>query len=226
MKNGGRTTWLIALAALAAIAVPVRGGEMAKAKGERLYALQVQPLLAGKCLACHGKGPGEPKGGLDLTSRAGMIRGGKDYGQALFPGDAETSPLYLAVLRTEPGMAMPPKQADALTTAQAWSIRDWINAGAPWPDQATIAAIVKSSASGVIVATSGGLTADWTNRRYAPENLWAYQPLRRPAAPVAQVPAASPIDRFLNAYGSPTIGLRPAPAARPPDPGHAAQPST
>ncbi|MDA1231480.1 MAG: DUF1549 and DUF1553 domain-containing protein [Planctomycetota bacterium] len=32
---------------------------------------------------------------------------------------------------------------------------------------------------GVIVATSGGTSQDWTNRRYKPEDLWAFQPLKK-----------------------------------------------
>ncbi len=36
-----------------------------------------------------------------------------------------------------------------------------------------------SAEDGVSVATSGGLSDDWTNRKYKPESLWAYQPLRK-----------------------------------------------
>ena len=39
---------------------------------------------------------------------------------------------------------------------------------------------VAHSTEGVIVKTSGGLSEDWTYRRYKPEDVWAYQPVRKP----------------------------------------------
>ena len=63
------------------------------------------------------------------------------------------------------------------------------------------------------VATSGGLSPEWTNRRYKPADLWAYRPLRRPAVPaVGGRSSASPIDAFLDATRA-RLGLKPAPAA-------------
>jgi hypothetical protein len=106
---------------------------------------------------------------------------------------------------------MPPKQTDALIEEQIGFIRAWIAAGAPWPDDARIAAIVADAAEGVVVPTRGGLSEDWTRRRYAPEDLWAYRPVRRPEVPEIRN-AASPIDAFLNARLD-AVGLAPAPRA-------------
>ncbi|MDA7680147.1 DUF1549 domain-containing protein, partial [bacterium] len=58
------------------------------------------------------------------------------------------------------------------------------------------------------VKTSGGLSEDWTNRKYDPKNLWAYQPVKRPPAPMD---SANAIDAFIN-VGIPN-GLKPAPEA-------------
>ena len=55
------------------------------------------------------------------------------------------------------------------------------------------------ASKGVAVATSGGLAADWTNRLYLPEDLWAYQPLRQVNVPVIS-DATHPIDAFLVLY--------------------------
>jgi mono/diheme cytochrome c family protein len=183
----------------------------AEAEGEARFALEVRPILASKCFACHGAETGEIKGGLDLTSLAGMLEGGDILGPAVEPGDAQASPLYLAVSRTEPGLEMPPKQSDALTEEQVWSIRDWINAGAPWPDDARIAAIVAEQAQGVLVPTSGGLSDDWTDRRYAPEDLWAYRPIRRPEIPLTRN-GSTPVDAFID-HRLDAVGLEPAPRA-------------
>lgn len=63
---------------------------------------------------------------------------------------------------------------------------------------------------GETVSTSGGESADWTKRRYPPENLWAYRPLRRPTVPSNK--ADNPVDAFVNSRLE-QLGLRPAPLA-------------
>lgn len=78
--------------------------------------------------------------------------------------------------------------------------RDWKTSG-PW-----------TTPGGVTVATSGGLSQDWTARPYQLENLWAYQPLRQPALPASVAANAHPIDAFIDARLA-TLGLAPAPAA-------------
>jgi hypothetical protein len=179
-------------------------------------------LLKERCLGCHGGDPKKIRGDLDLGSRAGMLRGGESGEPAVVPGAAEESPLYIAVRREDPALAMPPKDNDKLAAEDVDAIRTWIEAGAPWPS-ATPSGPSKSKTyswdtkDGVPVATSGGLSPEWTNRRYKPEDLWAYRPLARPALPpvpvaAAGAPCANPIDLFLAAKLA-SIGLPPAPPA-------------
>ena len=109
---------------------------------------------------------------------------------AIVPNQPDKSSLYLAITRAheDEWKPMPPKENDKLTAEQVGWIKDWIASGAPWPDEAKMASLTKANADrwsaedGVTVTTSGGLSADWTNRRYKPENLWEYQPLRKAAA--------------------------------------------
>jgi mono/diheme cytochrome c family protein len=168
---------------------------------ERLFALDVKPLLVQKCFACHGQEPGPILGGLNLTSRESMLRGGASSKQVLVPGNAGTSLLYEAVRRSNPKLQMPPKENDRLTEEQAWKIRDWINAGAPWPDEETERSYIEAdlasgrTADGITVTTSGGLAEEWTNRRYKDEDLWAFSPLRRVTAPESD--ADHPVDAFV-----------------------------
>ncbi len=89
------------------------------------------------------------------------------------------------------------------------------------------------ASDGVIVKTSGGLSPDWTSRKYKPENLWAYQPLTQPKIPAAKdeggrmksegnpdssfIPhpssfSSNPIDAFLGAKMR-ELGVTPAPRA-------------
>ena len=56
-----------------------------------------------------------------------------------------------------------------------------------------------SSDAGIVVPTSGGMSADWTNRRYLREDVWAYQPLARIVPPGGESREFShPIDAFIG----------------------------
>jgi len=180
-------------------------------KGEKLFALKVKLLFAEKCTACHGDDPDEIAGGFDMRSRKSMLKGGEGFAdEVLVPGKGEQSFLYVATTRLEEGFEMPPKEAERLTQEQMWWIRDWINEGAPWPDETRVAEIQSKYAEGIIVETSGGLSDDWTNRRYKPEHLWAYRPLNSEKVPDSVHPVDWFIDRKLK-----DIGLTAAPDARP-----------
>lgn len=159
---------------------------------EILFVRRIQPLLREKCLACHGADPGNIEGGLDLRTAATLKSGGDSGTPALVPGKPDASPLYLAASRSsDDWSAMPPKEAERLTEQQLHWLSDWISAKAVWPTAQRQQAIEAEFAEqwsvedGVSVVTSGGLDAAWTERRYDPAGLWAYQPLqpfRRSAA--------------------------------------------
>src|SRR6476659_10005777 len=72
------------------------------------FTKEVQPVLAAKCLKCHGEN--DPKGNLDLRSKAGMLAGG-DSGPALDAKDAAKSLLLSRITAGE----MPPKESPKLT---------------------------------------------------------------------------------------------------------------
>jgi mono/diheme cytochrome c family protein len=203
---------MLSLLVLAAVVSSLPVGHAAEpSKGEKLFALKVKSLFAKKCIACHGDDPDEIAGGFDMRSREAMLKGGESFtDEVLVPGQGEKSFLYVATTRSEEGFEMPPKEAEQLTKEQTWWIRDWITAGAPWPDETRVAEIQHKYAEGVIVETSGGLSDDWTNRRYKTEHLWAYQPLNVEDDPEAAHAVDWFIDRKLK-----EIGLAPAPIAQP-----------
>ena len=106
---------------------------------------------------------------------------------------------------------MPPKENDKLSAKEVGYIKDWIAGGAPWPNAKQLAELLKQKdpwaiEGGVLVKTSGGLSEDWTNRKYAKKNLWAYQPVKRSKLPMK---TANPIDAFI--YAQLPKGLKPAP---------------
>jgi len=184
--------WLYVCISLSAEEVPA----------DVLFARKIQPLFKVKCLTCHGDNPEKLKGDLDMRTRAGLLKGGESEESALVPGKAMTSPLYLAVTRAHEAdwSAMPPKENDKLSAEQVGYIKEWITAGAPWPDAKRVVAILKEAdpwgeTDGVMVKTSGGLDAGWTNRKYDPQKLWAYQPISKPVVPTK----GHPVDVFVEA---------------------------
>ncbi len=180
-------------------------------EGERLFALKVKPLFAEKCMACHGDEPEEIKGDFDMRTRESILKGGEAFAEeVLMPGKGEESFLYITTTRTEEDYEMPPKEADQLTEEQRWWIRDWINEGAPWPDDPRVVMIQEKFAAGEQVTTSKALSEDWQNRRYEPEKLWAYKPLV-----VEEVPeGVNPVDYFVDRKLE-EMGLEAAPDAGP-----------
>ena len=167
-----------------------------------LFARKIQPLFKTKCLACHGEDPKKLKGELDVRSLAGLLKGGESEEPSIVPGKPEQSPLYLAVTREheDDWSAMPPKENDKLTAKQVDYVKQWIVAGAPWPNAKRIVEIMQTpdpwgEPEGVTLKTSGGLDAAWTSRKYDPKKLWAYQPVKKPAVPAD----GHPIDAFINA---------------------------
>ena len=168
-------------------------------EGEKIFGLKVRPILREKCFGCHSDAADQIEGGFNLTSRAWMLEGGDAYGDtAVVPGDADSSALLAMVAREEEGYAMPPKEADKLSQEEVWAIRDWINADAPWPDDTRVAEIYAKFADGVTVATSGGLSDQWTLRKYKPEDLWAFQPVRKEFSLGPSESRSNPVDLLIN----------------------------
>jgi mono/diheme cytochrome c family protein len=186
-------------------------------QAERLFATKVLPLLKARCLACHGGDPKKIEGELDLTSRDGLLKGGASGKPTVVPGNPAESPLYIAVTRQNPELVMPPKENDRLSAEEVLVIKQWIGGGAPWPPADRIARLASAAEwvakDGVTVTTSGGLSPEWTSRMYKLENLWAYQPLKKPPVPVLEgMSAANPIDAFIAARLK-AMDISPAPPA-------------
>lgn len=192
--------------------VPLRADEAA----EREFTLKVLPLLKSKCFACHGDDSDGVKGELDVRSREALLKGGESEEPAIVPGDAAASLLFHAIKWD--GLEMPPKENDRLSASEVELVRRWITAGAPWPDEAEQKRLreaewaIESTADGVIVPTSGGLSDEWTYRRYQPADLWAFRPVKQPD--IGPSNGMNPIDFFVRSKLA-DAGVEPAPQADP-----------
>src|SRR5262249_32329017 len=165
---------------------------------------EVRAIFAARCLACHGNDPKQLKGEYDLRTRAAAIKGGESGEVAIAPGEPDKSPLYRAITWQDDALQMPPKANDRLTVEQIAIIRRWIAAGAKWEEGSGVGKEAWTSGPGGIrIATSGGRSADWDNRTYEPEAVWAYQPIQQPSIPTQARSASegnadrNPLDIFL-----------------------------
>ena len=85
-------------------------------------------LLKVNCQSCHN--PEKRKGGLDLSTREAMMKGG-DGGAAVVEGRPEESPL-ITLLAADADPHMPPKKQ--MTDEQIGELAGWLRAGAPWAE--------------------------------------------------------------------------------------------
>lgn len=177
---------LIALSSLAPLAAALAGPQPATPPSDavRHFESKIRPLLLSRCVECHG--PSQQAGKLRLDSAAGL-RGGGSRGAAVLPHDPAGS-LLLQAVRHEKGLAMPP--GGRLRQSEIADLEAWIQAGAPWPEQAQ----PRAAAS--------------------PAEHWSFRPVRRPAIPKTRAAswARNPIDHFILARLE-ASGLTPAPEA-------------
>ena len=113
-----------------AIAAVIAGGPAPAADQTVSFKLDVQPILASRCLECHrAGGDGYQASGLDLTSYVGLMKGTK-HGPIVVPGDPLTSNLNVLIEgRASPELRMPHNQRPLLRY-QTLIVRDWVKQGA------------------------------------------------------------------------------------------------
>ncbi len=183
----------LAHAAALIIALPAAAGASDEALEH--FERHVRPLLAENCYACHSADAPSVFAGLRLDSLEGMLRGG-DSGPALLRGNSAVS-LMVRAVRGEAKVPMPP--TGRLEEDQIAALAEWIDAGAPWPDE---------QAPGL---PDPGEAFDLERRR---SEHWAWQPVRVTDPPPVRDAGwpKSVIDRFIlsRLEGE---GLEPAPPA-------------
>lgn len=138
---------------LRALSVVILPGVLAHASD---FEKGIRSLLQQRCVECHGEK--KSKADLRLDTKPHAFKGSEN-GPVIVPGDAVKSPLFQRLTTSDKDELMPPK-GEPLTTAQITLIKEWINAGAVWPESAA------DKAANV-------------DKRL---QHWAYQPLKRPTS--------------------------------------------
>ncbi|MCE9546839.1 MAG: PSD1 and planctomycete cytochrome C domain-containing protein [Planctomycetia bacterium] len=209
--NARRTSILVALSVLAALAAVVPGIGISFAEtpptpapattpvkpalpadhaaqmqqGLDLFKDQVRPVLMKSCVHCHGGKVTESE--FDLTTREGLLKGGAEgKAKTVIPGDAAHSRLYQLIKHVaEPTM---PQEAAKLTDGQIANVARWIDLGAPYDKP---------------LVDKGKSAVSWTETVVpeAAKAYWAFKPLTHPALPDVKSTAwvRTPLDRFILA---------------------------
>ena len=177
-------------------AAPVVAEVSAMAKDAERFDKTIRPLLAEHCFECHGSN--EPSSGLDLSSRSGLLAGGK-RGPAAVPGKPAESLFIAALKHSDPKLKMPNKKAK-LSDQDIATFEQWIADGIPWPENA-----------GITIVASAGPEFTITPQQRA---HWSLQPISAPAVPPVKNRAwvQDPIDVFVAARQE-AAGVSPAPRA-------------
>jgi cytochrome c553 len=201
---------LRAAALLAAgIAVCLHAAPPAAARDDdaAFFEEQVRPVLATRCLSCHGDT--KQKAGLRLDSLVGMLRGGES-GAAVVPGEPDESNLVMAIRHD--GWEMPPD--GKLADAEIEAIAEWVRRGAPWPGTKPAAELLAEGLpeEGAEPAPLFGPPQRKQKSVItdADRSYWAYQPVRRPDVPprpvgeglrdgLLRAEIRSPVDAFILA---------------------------
>ena len=102
------------------LAIPARAAEPPATAADAMR------VLKSNCFSCHNDQ--KKKGGLVMTSREALLKGGDD-GAAITLGKPEDSAL-ISSLAAEADPHMPPKKQ--LAAAQIELLRRWVREGAPW----------------------------------------------------------------------------------------------
>ncbi|WP_276371612.1 PSD1 and planctomycete cytochrome C domain-containing protein [Chryseolinea sp. H1M3-3] len=131
--------------------------------------LEVRSIFAHNCYKCHSSE--KIKGELRLDKKVFVMKGGKS-GAAIVPGHPEESEMIRRLLLPrEDEESMPPK-GKTLSEKEIATLKLWIKAGAPWPDNADEKSVYRVA-------------------ELAP---------RMPALPKEESGFNNPIDLFTNAY--------------------------
>ena len=130
--------------------------------GEEFFEREVRPILAAKCLECHGDQG--PEGEFRLTSREALLQGGQT-GPAFHAEQPGESLLLFAVKQTGK-LKMPPEEK--LRDDQIAILEKWIEMGAPWP-----------AASATPPKKEFAITA-------ADRSHWAFRPIADPPVPTVR----------------------------------------
>src|SRR6266851_1721530 len=107
------------LLAVAILRAPSGRADQPSAADVEFFEKKIRPVLHEKCFSCHANG--KKKGGLSLTSREALLKGG-DSGAVVSAGQPDTS-LLVEAINYKGDLQMPPK--GKLSDAEIADLTAW-----------------------------------------------------------------------------------------------------
>ena len=209
-RFGWRNPVAAAVAALAlavppavTLLAPVRGDTpLTETEKAAFFDKQVAPILKANCYSCHGESADNISGGLNMLTRAGLLKGG-DSGPSVSLAKPEGSLLVHAI--NYDGRQMPP--TGKLPAAQIAVLTRWVNMGAPYP--AALQGTTPAPGAATTPARKGPPPVNAETMRW-----WSFQPVKAVAVPKVKNKTwvRNPVDSFVLARLE-KAGLTPAPPA-------------
>jgi len=112
---------------------------------QRFFVERVQPLLAAKCVRCHG--PEKQKGGYRIDSAHHALKAGESEKPGIVAGDPwKSHALHLVSLPPGNEEIMPPEGKEPLTPEEIGLLVHWIRIGAPFVEARPAAAETNAAA--------------------------------------------------------------------------------
>lgn len=108
--------------------------DSAAVAAQKLFTDEVKPILEKNCLTCHG---GTNPAMLNLSNHASPFLPGSSNRAYIVPGKPDQSLLIEAISRQGIHQRMMPRLQVTLTDMEIGTLREWIEAGAPWPNGPT-----------------------------------------------------------------------------------------
>lgn len=156
----------------------------------------IRPIFAETCYECHG--PDKQKAELRLDNRLSFEKGGESG--PIFNADNPLESMIIEVVEYEGKIKMPEDMK--LADADIEAIRQWVQMGAPWPEDDT-----------PVVPNEPEFSFDQFIQETKASH-WSFQPVRMPETPQPTNAdwAEAPVDNFILAKLE-EAGLEPSPAA-------------
>lgn len=167
---------------VAGFAGALSGATLTPAEVE-FFEQKIRPILAEHCYECHNS-VDKKKGDLALDYRDAVLEG-----EVIVPGDPDKSPLIIAIRHEGDDYEPMPSKAPQLANVIIKNFEEWVRMGAPDPrtEKPTKVDLERQ--------------VDWETVRERRQEWWAFQALRKTAAPRAddQEWDGNEIDRFVHA---------------------------
>ena len=95
------------------------------------FGRHIKPILEGRCVNCHNRQSMPDR--ISFETRELALTTG-EHGRAIIPGDPDNSRILNFINAPHDTKVSMPRSGHGVTAEEAETIREWIAAGARWPD--------------------------------------------------------------------------------------------